>query len=101
MDQFFQNETPNYDHRYEIETLSNQIESYDNYFNDSFDDQLLNIKIPTATTDYNKLLHDRRLKVDSQMIFDSINFLPSHTPESISLSDDNGDHLEIFLSTQP
>uniref|UniRef100_A0A1A9V1Q7 Uncharacterized protein n=1 Tax=Glossina austeni TaxID=7395 RepID=A0A1A9V1Q7_GLOAU len=52
------NETPDYDARYQTETLSHQIESYDRYFNDGFDDQLLNINIPTVTIDYNRLLDD-------------------------------------------
>ncbi|KAL9872782.1 uncharacterized protein ACN427_014062 isoform 1-T1 [Glossina fuscipes fuscipes] len=43
MDQFLQSETSNYNPRYQTETLSDPIESYDHYFNDSFDDQLLNI----------------------------------------------------------
>uniref|UniRef100_A0A1A9VT71 Uncharacterized protein n=1 Tax=Glossina austeni TaxID=7395 RepID=A0A1A9VT71_GLOAU len=41
MDQFLQSETRDYNPRYQIETLSDQIESYDYYFNDSFDDHLL------------------------------------------------------------
>uniref|UniRef100_A0A1A9VG29 Uncharacterized protein n=1 Tax=Glossina austeni TaxID=7395 RepID=A0A1A9VG29_GLOAU len=58
MDQFLQSETPDYNSRYQTETLSDQIGSYDHYFNDSFDDQLSNINIPTVTTDYNTLLDD-------------------------------------------
>uniref|UniRef100_A0A1A9UWN6 Uncharacterized protein n=1 Tax=Glossina austeni TaxID=7395 RepID=A0A1A9UWN6_GLOAU len=58
MDQFLQSETPDYDFRHQTETLSDQIESYDHYFNDSFDDQLLNINVPTVTTEYNRLLDD-------------------------------------------
>uniref|UniRef100_A0A1A9V7W3 Uncharacterized protein n=1 Tax=Glossina austeni TaxID=7395 RepID=A0A1A9V7W3_GLOAU len=58
MDQFLQSETSDYDPRYQTETLSDQIESYDHYFNASFDDQLLNINILTVTTDYNRLLDD-------------------------------------------
>uniref|UniRef100_A0A1A9VHS9 Uncharacterized protein n=1 Tax=Glossina austeni TaxID=7395 RepID=A0A1A9VHS9_GLOAU len=52
MDQFLQSEIPDYDPRYEFDTHSDQTESYDHYFKDGFDDQLLNIDIPTGTTDY-------------------------------------------------
>ncbi|KAL9914348.1 uncharacterized protein ACN2A1_001438 [Glossina fuscipes fuscipes] len=71
MDQFLQSETPNYDLRYQSETISDPIESYDRYFNDSFNDQLLNINIPTVTG-YNRLLDDSFNNEISKINLDSL-----------------------------
>uniref|UniRef100_A0A1B0BG54 Uncharacterized protein n=1 Tax=Glossina palpalis gambiensis TaxID=67801 RepID=A0A1B0BG54_9MUSC len=71
-DQFLQSESPNYDLIYQTETLSDAIESYDHYFNDSFNDQLLNITIPTVTTDYERLLDDSFNNEISKINFESL-----------------------------